>query len=348
VASDTLFLQAACDRLRPGGRLAVVLPRSILSNDSYSWLRSWLDVRFVRRAIISLPEGVFRPFGGTTARAAVVVLEKHPAPARPFAVGIVEHPGYDPSRKTFKRTDNDDLSKLRIAWTHKRLQTAPVDSRSWLPEEILETSPIPEDVPVLTLGEVAPLAAVQSFRPSERGPDSYTEIDLADVDKQTGEVASARAHIGAEFKGSKTPFDEGDLLFARIRPSLNNVVIARRPHPDLPRDLAGSSEWIRLQPEHDAHFALVAARSTFVRDQLTSTGGQTRPRIKADDLPGIFVPDPGPDNRRAMDRIVEQAMAARLVARRQLHQVAALYEAFGHGDLDERALAAGLAALEEK
>jgi hypothetical protein len=325
-----------------------VLPRSILSNDSYSWLRSWLDVRFVRRAIISLPEGVFRPFGGTTARAAVVVLEKHPAPARPFAVGIVEHPGYDPSRKVFRRTENDDLSELRIAWTHKRLQTAPVDSRSWVPEEILETSPIPEDVPVLTMGEVAPLALVQSFRPSERGPDSYTEIDLADVDKQTGEVASARARVGAEFKGSKTPFDEGDLLFARIRPSLNNVVIARRPHPDLPRDLAGSSEWIRLQPEHDAHFALVAARSSFVRDQLKSTGGQTRPRIKADDLPGIFVPDPGPDNRRAMDRIVGQAMNARHVARCQLHQVAALYEAFGLGELDAHALATGLAALEDE
>ena len=348
VASDTLFLQSACDRLRPGGRLAVVLPRSILSNDSYSWLRSWLDVRFVRRAVISLPEGVFRPFGGTTSRAAVVVLEKHPAPARPFSVGIVEHPGYDPSRKTFRRTEADDLSELRIAWAQERLPTAPVDSRSWVPEEILETSPIPEDVPVLTMGEVAPLAAVQSFRPSEHGPDSYTEIDLADVDKQTGEVAAARVRLGADFKGSKTPFDEGDLLFARIRPSLNNVVIARRPHPDLPRDLVGSSEWIRLQPEHDAHFALVAARSSFVRDQLKSTGGQTRPRIKAEDLSGIFVPDPGPENRRAIDRIVEQAMSARLVARRQLHQVSALYEAFGLGELDERSLAAGLAALDEE
>ena len=324
------------------------MPRSILSNDSYSWLRSWLDVRFVRRAVISLPEGVFRPFGGTTARAAVVVLEKHPAPARPFAVGIVEHPGYDPTRKNFRRTDADDLSELRIAWSNQRLQTAPVDARSWVPEEILETSPIPEDVPVLTLGEVAPIAAVQSFRPSDLGPDNYTEIDLADVDKQTGEVAAARVRVAAEFKGSKTPFDEGDLLFARIRPSLNNVVIARRPHPDLPKDLAGSSEWIRLQPEHDAHFALVAARSTFVRGQLKSTGGQTRPRIKAEDLPGIFVPDPGLDNRQAIDRIVERAMTARLTARRQLHQVASLYEAFGRGELDERAMAAGLAALDEE
>lgn len=347
VASDTLFLQAAADRLRPGGRLAVVLPRSILSNDSYAWLRSWLAVRFVRRAVISLPEGVFRPFGGTTARAAVVVLEKHPAPARPFAVGIVEHPGYDPTRKTFRRTDVDELSELRIAWSRKAMLTAPVDSRSWVPEEILETSPIPEDVPVLTMGEVAPLAEVQSFRPSDRGPDSFTEIDLADVDKQTGEVAGARVRMGAEFKGSKTPFDEGDLLFARIRPSLNNVVIARRPHPDLPGDLAGSSEWIRLQPERQAHFALVAARSSFVRDQLKSTGGQTRPRIKADDLPGILVPDPGSENRSTIDRIVEQAMTARLVARRQLHQVAALYEAFGLGELDERSLAVGLAALDE-
>jgi len=335
VASDALFLQAAHDRLRPGGRLAVVLPRSILANDSYAWLRAWLDARFVRRAIVSLPEGIFRPFGGTTARASVLVLEKHPATAGDFAVGVVQDPGYDTSRKTFRRTDGDDLAAMRIEYANDSMVRAPCGSRSWTPESFLRQTSIPEEVPVLTLGEVAPLAKVQSFRPTDAAPEGFTEIDLADIDKHTGEVATARACTGSEFKGSKTPFDEGDLLFARIRPSLNNVVIAQRPHPDLPSALAGSSEWIRLQPEHQRHFALVAARSSFVRDQLKGTGGQTRPRIKADDLPGLFVPDPGPANRQKMDRIVERAFAVRLQARREMDAVASMYEAFGRGELSE-------------
>jgi len=346
VVSDTLFLQAAHDRLRPGGRLAVVLPRSVLSNDSYSWLRQWLQARFVRRAIVTLPEGVFRPFGGTSARAAVLVLEKLPAPIHDFAIGVVEHPGYDPTRKRFYATEKDDLSAIRIAWKQGAMIAVPAGSRSWIPEEILTQSTIPVEVPVLTLGEVAPLAQQQSFRPTEALHKSYTEIDLADVDKQTGEVSAGRARLGADFKGSKTPFDAGDLLFARIRPSLNNVVIASKPHPDLPSTLCGSSEWVRLKPEIDTYFALTAARSRFVRDQLKSTGGQTRPRIKADDLPGLFVPDPGAANRATIDRIVRRAMTARLQARQELAAVTSLYDAFGRGEIDEDVLAKGLAALE--
>ena len=333
VVSDTLFLQAAHDRLRPGGRMAVVLPRSILTNNSYQWLRSWLLARFERRAIVSLPEGVFRPFGGTTSRACIVVLEKHPARAGSFAVGIVTDPGYDTARKSFRRSEQDDLSAMRIAHSQGTMSAVSATAHSWVPEELLGASTIPEDVPVLTLGEVAPLAAIQSFRPSDAGPDAFTEIDLADVDKQTGEISSARSKVGSDFKGSKTPFEEGDLLFARIRPSLNNVVIAQRPHPDLPAAMAGSSEWIRLKPEHDTHFAFVAARSTFVRDQLQGTGGQTRPRIKTDDLPGLFVPDPGSKNRAKMDEIVGRALALRLQARKDLDAVAALYESFGRGEL---------------
>ena len=345
VASDTLFLQAAHDRLRPGGRLAVVLPRSVISNDSNAWLRAWLSARFVRRAIVSLPEGVFRPFGGTSARAVILVLEKLPARIDDFKIGVVKHPGYDPTRKRFLATEADDLSAIRIAFANGQMPTAPSSASAWVPEELLEAEAIPEHVPVLTLGEVAPLAPQQSFRPSDSTEVFYTEIDLADVDKQTGEVSGGRSRSGSEFKGSKTPFEEGDLLFARIRPNLNNVVIAAKPHPDLPTTLCGSSEWIRLQPQVERYFALVAARSHFVRDQLTSTGGQTRPRIKASDLAGLYVPDPGVVNRSSIDRIVGRAMKARSDARRDMAAVAALYAAFGEGEIDEAALATGLAAL---
>ena len=273
-----------------------------------------------------------------------MVLEKLPARLADFAIGVVGNPGYDTTRKRFRATESDDLSAMRIAWKQGQITMLAANTRSWVPEELLSQSTIPEAVPVLTLGEIAPLAARQSFKPVQG--EVYAEVDLADIDKLTGEVSNGRARTGAELKGSKTPFDEGDLLFARIRPSLNNVVIAAKPHPDLPDTLCGSSEWIRLKPEHDRHFALIAARSSFVRDQLKSTGGQTRPRIKAEDLAPLYVPDPGPKNRAAIDRIVGDALRVRREARQQLDDVAALYEAFGRGDIDEEVLAKGLAALD--
>ena len=345
VGSDALFMEAAHARLRPGGRMAVVLPRSILANPSYAALRDWIDARFVRRAVVSLPEGVFRPFGGTSTRAVVLVLQKLPAQVQPWVAAEVTHPGYDPTRKVFRRTEPDELARLRIALKQGSAPLAPAGTDAWLPEAALCGSSLGEGVPSTGLLTLAPLADTQHIRPSDAPNEDYTEVDLADVDKHTGEVSRGRVRQGADFRGSKTGFAEGDLLFARIRPSLNNVVIVSRPQSDLPAAMCGSSEWVRLAPSGHPYFALVAARSAFVREQLRSTGGQTRPRIKATDLTEVSVPDPGPEAQALMDDLVGSAHAARLEARQTMDAVARLYEQFGRGEIDQAALIAALTAL---
>jgi len=345
VGSDALFLEAAHDRLRPGGRLAVVLPRSILANPSYRYLLDWMDARFVRLAVVSLPEGVFRPFGGTTTRAVVLVLQKLPARVQPWVAAVVRNPGYDPSRKVFRRTEPDELAELRIALKQGTAPTAQPGIDRWLPEDALQSCTLGSGVPSTGLLDLAPVAPRQHARPSEESDMLYTEVDLADVDKHTGEVSTARARRGRDFQGPKTMFEEGDLLLARMRPSLNNVVIATRPQADLPAAMCGSSEWVRLAPPSHPYFALVAARSRFVRDQLISTGGQTRPRIKAGDLETVEVPDPGSEARALIDSLIGDAHRQRLEARHTLDAVAALYERFGRGEIDQAALLAALQDL---
>jgi methylase of polypeptide subunit release factors len=345
MGSDTLFMEAAHARLRPGGQMAVVLPRSILANPSYQFLRDWIGAHFVRRAVVSLPEGVFRPFGGTTTRAVVLVLQKLPARVQPWVASVVESPGYDPTRKVYRPTEPDELAGLRIALKQGTAPLAPAGSPAWLPEQALRTTSLGEGVCSTGLLDLAPLAPSQHIRPSDEPERSYAEVDLADVDKHTGEVSRGRVRAGAEFRGSKTGFEPGDLLFARIRPSLNNVVIVSRPQAELPDAMCGSSEWVRLAPPGHPYFALVAARSVFVREQLRSTGGQTRPRIKSADLTEVQVPDPGPESRALIDALVSEAHQARLDARRRMDAVAALYERFGRGELDQAALLQALRAL---
>jgi len=345
MGSDALFMEAAHARLRPGGRMAVVLPRSILANPSYASLREWIAARFVRRAVVSLPEGVFRPFGGTTTRAIVLVLQKLPARVQSWVAAEITQPGYDPTRKVFRRTEPDELAELRIALKQGRAPMAPAGADAWLPEAALRASPLGPSVPATTLLELAPLAQAQHIRPSDEPDLSYTEVDLADVDKHTGEVSRGRVRGGADFRGSKTGFEPGALLFARIRPSLNNVVIVSRPQADLPEAMCGSSEWVRLAPATHPYFALVAARSFFVREQLRSTGGQTRPRIKAADLETVSVPDPGPEAQALIDELVGTAHRARLEARQTMDAVAELYAQFGRGEIDQAALIAALKAL---
>lgn len=345
VSSDALFLEAAWRRLRPGGRLVVVLPRSALANVRAASLRAWIDARFVRRGVVALPEGAFRPFGGTAAQAVIVSLQRRPAPARAWIAAAIEQPGYDPARKVYRPTEPDELAALRAAIAAGKPPRLPAEEPGWLPARVGPEDCIAEGVPRRRLADIAPHVHAR-LRPSETPDAAFTEVDLADVDRSTGEVRVARDRLGSEFKGEKSAFREGDLLFSRLRPSLNKVVVATRPEPDLPEAMCGSTEWLRLVPDPDeAHFALMAARSSFVREQLRATSGQTHPRVRPADLAAVEVPDPGAELRGLFSAVVGEAHAARLAARRRMAAAARLYEAYGRGELDDDALRAALEAL---
>ena len=357
ISSDHLFLEAAWRRLRPGGRMVALLPRSLLANPSTNHLREWIDERFVRRAVVALPEGVFRPFGGAASQACIVSLDRRPAELRPWWMAQVEQPGFDPTRRAYRRTDVDELGLLRLALREPLPEGArrplaagfverqPAHERRWLPTLADPSGAIADGVPTVPLyALVAPEPRV--VYPLDDPAAEWTVVDLGDADKQTGEVIGARVGVGRDLAGVRVGFDEGDLLFGKMRPSLNNVVRVRRPRAGLPERLCGSGEWARLIARKEPWFALLALRSTFVRNQLPATSGQTRPRIRTEDLAEIGVPDPGPQARAAFERVVGQAMDVRHAARLRLDAAATLYEQFGRGELDAASLALALEALE--
>lgn len=60
---EVIGLERAIQFLRPGGRLAILLPDSVFSADSAESVRAWLLDRIIPRVIISLPIETFAPFG---------------------------------------------------------------------------------------------------------------------------------------------------------------------------------------------------------------------------------------------------------------------------------------------
>lgn len=63
VPLEVLGLERAIQFLRPGGRLAIVLPDNVFSADSYEYVRQWLRKKISIRVILSLPVETFSPFG---------------------------------------------------------------------------------------------------------------------------------------------------------------------------------------------------------------------------------------------------------------------------------------------
>jgi type I restriction enzyme M protein len=74
VPPEQLFIERCLQLLRPHGRMAIVLPDSILSNPGLAFIRQWILTNARVLSSIDLPSETFQPFVGT--QASVLFLER--------------------------------------------------------------------------------------------------------------------------------------------------------------------------------------------------------------------------------------------------------------------------------
>lgn len=71
---EQLFVERCLQLLKPGGRLVIVLPDSILSNPGLAFIRRWILKRARVLASVDLPQVTFEPYTGT--QTSVLLLQK--------------------------------------------------------------------------------------------------------------------------------------------------------------------------------------------------------------------------------------------------------------------------------
>ena len=71
---EQLFVERCLQLLKPGGRLAIVLPDSILSNPGLAFIRRWILKKARVIASVDLPQVTFEPYTGT--QTSVLLLQK--------------------------------------------------------------------------------------------------------------------------------------------------------------------------------------------------------------------------------------------------------------------------------
>lgn len=330
VASDALFVEALAGWVRPGGRAAVVLPFSLLANPSAAPLRDAIDAAFVRVAVAALPEGVFRPFGGAAGRACLLWLRRRAAGTTPGPVRWAEvaDPGYDVRSRRWKPTRSDTLARLAAGdgWTL-------LPAGAWRPSPAARRGR-----PVRELARIVEAAAIT--------PDGEVALlELADVDKATGEAAPRRV-AGEALGGPKLALEDGDVLVSRLRPALGNVALARLP-AGFDGPLLGSAEWVPLRAPALRHFLWRALRTPAWRDALPTDRGQTRPRTTAAAIADAVVPWPGDAAAARIDTLAARLEAERAGARARLDALQQAIDRFAD-DGDVAALDAAVAALADE
>ncbi len=108
---DILFTERCLDLLKPGGRMAIVLPQGNLNNQGTRAFRDWLAGRARILAIVGLHVNTFKPFTGT--KTSVVFLQKwggdggEPLSDYPIFMATSQRPGKDNSGNYIHKMDAD-------------------------------------------------------------------------------------------------------------------------------------------------------------------------------------------------------------------------------------------------
>jgi len=111
---DVLFLERCLHFLRPGGRMAIVLPQGNLNNRNAEYIRAWVMGRARVLAVVGIHGNTFKPFTGT--KTSVLFLQKwgqgeEPLEDYPIFLGVNERPVKDNSGNyVFKRNGDGSFA----------------------------------------------------------------------------------------------------------------------------------------------------------------------------------------------------------------------------------------------
>ena len=105
VERHLLFIERSLDALRPGGRMAIVLPQGVYNNTNMEWLRLWLFEKARILAVVGLEGNTFKlpaPAKGTGTKTSVLFLQKwqkdeEPLEDYPIFMAVSKKSGKDTS-----------------------------------------------------------------------------------------------------------------------------------------------------------------------------------------------------------------------------------------------------------
>lgn len=110
---QVLFIERCVNLLKNGGKLAIVLPDGILSNSSLKPVRDFLLDKMILKAVISLPQKTFQPYGAGVKTSIVFAQKKKYAnePQKDVIMAEVKNIGYTVSGKPEKKKDLIKIKK---------------------------------------------------------------------------------------------------------------------------------------------------------------------------------------------------------------------------------------------
>lgn len=173
---------------------------------------------------------------------------------------------------------------------------------------------IPDEWRWVIMTDAADCRAAAKVDSSELN-DSDWVLDLEDIDGGAGKVIATATFAERRSLSTKASFQKGDVLYGKLRPYLNKVVIANRPG-------FCTTEIIPLRPRPfvaAGYLRFFLRSQTFLRYAAQKNYGMKMPRLGTKDLESAEIPlPPLAEQKRIVAKVDElMALCDRLEAQQQ-------------------------------
>lgn len=329
---DILFIEKSLKLLKPGGRMAIVLPDGLLQNVSSAYVRYWLKTQAKTLAVVSIPQEAFIPYG-TGIKTSLLILQKLPVERSPNScfMARMDKIGYDvKGQPIYKKDDanrlvvdgsgafmvDDDVDEIaaqyrafrnnqkivaskKIYHVADNLLNSRLDAEHYQPDdlEVIEKLRASGAKP---LGEIADFVTKAGDFKNSGGMIRY--IAISDVDSRTMQVVSQQV-ISPYDAPSRASYRvrKGDIITATSGASTGTH---RQATALITEDEDGAIcsngfAVIRNVREVDPLFLLAFFRTEYFLKQVRRLmTGHAIPAISLEDLSSVLVPIPAASKQK--------------------------------------------------
>ena len=190
---------------------------------------------------------------------------------------------------------------------------------------------IPEGWKWVRLGELCNFGSCQNIEPNYLRSDDWI-LDLEDIEKDTGRIINFRTFSENNSQSTKHIFHKGYILYSKLRPYLNKVVLA-------PKDGYCTSEILPLDfgISNNAKYMQMVLMSPYFVDYTTKLSyGMKMPRLGTNDGKNACVPLPPLKEQDEIVNKVETLLAKVTTLENQIQERKTLSEKLAFGIIKEK------------
>jgi len=331
--SEILFIERCIQFAKPGtGRIAIVVPEGILTNASLQYVRNYILEHCELQASISLPESAFSHFGAGI-KSSILFLRKKDENERLndylVFMGVARQVGidstgreeenelvsdkascifnqwkiYQKNKSKYKRTEN--CFAIRLSEVTKE---GPFNATRyvWKPSFKNATTKITNIADIIN-NRITPSKDENKY-------SSFALIRMDELQNNPVRIDNIIYTLGSEIEGNLKIVQPGDILLARLGPSMMNRKIVVVPQLEKDADyIVASAEFIVIRPHDpkDSFYITGVLRTNMMLQYMyskTRGGTPSRYRLNEEDFSLMDFPDESEKVRKKISDQFEKSL----------------------------------------